>query len=419
MKKSVTSLLLNSILKIYSAYKYSRRNGLQALITLVLSKSYKSTSLSLLGLNRKDILEFYEFLDLELFGVEVSDKEVCRYTLNWFIPPCGKGSGGHLNIFRFIYFLEKQGFECRIVIVGEPKPISSELAKKQIIEWYFPVKAKVYIGTNNIPPSQSSIATSWITAYYVKSFQSTLNRVYFVQDYEPFFYALGSDYAFAEETYKFRFYGITAGDWLKNKLEKDYGMNCSSFSFSYDKEIYRPSKQITNNQTNCFFYARPPTDRRGFQLGILTLQQLCAKNPDLNIIFAGWDASDFKIPFKHTNAGTMPIYKLPELYAQCSVALVLSFTNLSLLPLELMACGVPIVSNRGDNVEWLLTDFNSILTDATPLALCNALHKILTDPTESNRLKEGGFSTAATSNWEHEACKVGKYLQDLPSNFST
>ena len=40
-------------------------------------------------------------------------------TLNWIIPPFGKGSGGHLNIFRYIKYLEQLGYFNRIYIFGQ------------------------------------------------------------------------------------------------------------------------------------------------------------------------------------------------------------------------------------------------------------------------------------------------------------
>ena len=59
---------------------------------------------------------------------------------------------------------------------------------------------------------------------------------------------MGSKYIFAEETYRFNFIGITAGDWLKEKLEKEYGMISTAFKFSYDKELHYPIKKIKQNK---------------------------------------------------------------------------------------------------------------------------------------------------------------------------
>ena len=80
------------------------------------------------------------------------------------------------------------------------------------------------------------------------------------------FYPMGSEYLLAENTYRFGFRGITAGTWLKGKLESEFGMKCEAFSFSYDREIYRPQEKKTQG-CRVFFYARPITPRRAWELG--------------------------------------------------------------------------------------------------------------------------------------------------------
>lgn len=70
-----------------------------------------------------------------------------------------------------------------------------------------------------------------------------MSKFYFVQDYEPFFFPHGSYYELAKNTYKFGFRGITAGDWIKDKLIADFGMKADSFGFSYDKDMYVPLKK--------------------------------------------------------------------------------------------------------------------------------------------------------------------------------
>ena len=43
-------------------------------------------------------------------------KEDETILLNWVIPEMGKGSGGHINIFRFISNLENMGFNSRLYL---------------------------------------------------------------------------------------------------------------------------------------------------------------------------------------------------------------------------------------------------------------------------------------------------------------
>lgn len=402
--------------RIRTVIRYYRDHGLRATLSLIW-QTYRHPPIksSFTGslFPKKRVIEFYDFVRSRPVGRPISIDTVQRTTINWVVPPWGFGSGGHLNIFRFVHYLEQEGFNCRIVIVGDPQPISAEEAHKQINSWFFPLKGDVYLGTSEAPSAHITIATSWQTAYYVRGFQSTIHKCYFVQDFEPYFYAVGAEYAWAEETYRFGFFGITAGTWLKDKLAAEYGMRTEAFSFSYDRDLYVQRKRREPEIRRIFFYARPPTERRAFQLGILVLDEVTRRMPDVKVIFAGWDISDYHIPFEHLNAGVLGLQELPDLYSQCDVALVLSFTNLSLLPLELMACGTPVVSNRAPCTEWLLNKDNSLLAAPTVEALAEALCTVLTTPDEMARLRSGGFATAACTEWKSEANKVADILRYL------
>jgi glycosyltransferase involved in cell wall biosynthesis len=168
-----------------------------------------------------------------------------------------------------------------------------------------------------------------------------------------------------------------------------------------------------------FFYARPPTPRRAFELGLLVLEEVVRRVRDVEVVFAGWDISDYSVPFKHSDAGLLSLNELPDLYSQCDVALVLSLSNLSLLPLELMACGTPVVSNQSPSTEWLLNKNNARLAPTTVDDLADAVCAVLNDPTEANRLREGGFATVAATDWHSEARKMADILRGLDTTINS
>jgi O-antigen biosynthesis protein len=360
-----------------------------------------------------DVFEHYEFLTRDFFGDKYLPGIHNVRVINWVIPDVGIGSGGHLNIFRLIMHLEQCGYVCRIIIVGGSQFASGENARATIREHFFPINAEVSIGEASLQPAQFTIATSWITAYSVRNFQGAGNRCYFVQDFEPFFYAHGSDYYFAEETYRMGFFCITAGQWLANKLSKEFGMKTFAMGFSYDHDLYFPRPRKDPQKKRAFFYARPVTFRRGFELGLLALNMVAQQYPDVEFVLAGWDISEYRIPFRHINAGNVAVKDLPDLYSQCDVALVVSLTNLSLLPLELMACGCPVVSNKGDNVEWLLNDQNSVLAETTPEALCEAIVSVLNNDHMRENLISQGLDFAASTSWSTEAKKIADVLNEM------
>lgn len=359
----------------------------------------------------RDVFKAY---DMVLSGpIEPTPGARVPRSMNWIIPGFSIGSGGHLNIFRMVAMLEAQGYVCRIFISDLTVFNSAEQARDLINAHFVKLAADVDIGVTAMPPCDYIVATGWDTAYWARAFTGARHYLYFVQDFEPYFFARGSDYAFAEQTYRLGFTGLTAGQWLAGKLRRDFGMPTRAFSFSFDKERYRPLPRRPGPR-RIFFYARHVTVRRGFELGLLALELLSQRLPDVEFLLAGWDSSGFRIPFPYLNAGVVALDDLPDMYSQCDVALVLSFTNLSLLPLELMACGCPVVSNRGPNVEWLLTDgVDARLSDPTPAALAQALFDVLEDAGLRQRLVQGGLARAAASDWEEEGRKVAAFLAEL------
>ncbi|EHK66883.1 glycosyltransferase family 4 protein [Achromobacter arsenitoxydans] len=391
-----------------TAIRYGREHGPIALLQLIRQMLRKQAIFA-----KSDIVNGYGFIREQRIGQPIDAQGVAPQTINWFIPPVGRGSGGHLNIFRFVRFLEQQGFDCRIVVSGDFPGLTGETVESEIRSWFFPLKARAYVGSKNAPPAHITIATAWQTAYDVRNFQSTVHKCYFVQDFEPWFYASGSASSFAEETYRFGFVGITAGTWLAEMLAAQYGMTTHALSFSYDRELYRPLARKDPEKRRVFFYARPNTPRRSFELGMLVLDEVARRLPGTTIAFAGADLSGFEIPFEHTDHGIMDLHELPELYSQCDVALVLSFSNLSLLPLELMACGVPVVSNRAPYTEWLLTDENSRLEPPTLPALADAICHLLSNPEDAEKLRQAGLKTAHGTDWEVEGRRLGAALRSL------
>ena len=361
--------------------------------------------------NRIDICSSYEFV---MNGAETSFSQEDylkhkdgRIILNWVIPEPGIGGGGHINIFRFVTGLQKLGIHNRIYLMYAGRFISDKMCE-QFLENYYEIDCsdiEVHIHLSDMEYAHGVVATSWQTAYAVKRFHNTISKFYFVQDYEPLFFPVGSEYTFAENTYRFGFRGITAGDWLKDKLHEEFGMITDSFSFSYDKELYTPGKK-RDKRNRVFFYARPYTARRAFEFGVIALTEVAKCVPELEVVFAGEDISQYKIDFKHINAGVVALSELSDLYAQCDMCLVFSNTNLSLLPLEVMASNSVAVCTKGANSEWLVNDENAIMVDFEVNDVVEKIVYYLEHKDELEQKRENGLKFAVTTSWDIEVQKV-------------
>jgi len=78
-----------------------------------------------------------------------------------------------------------------------------------------------------------------------------------------------------------------------------------------------------------------------------------------------------------------------------------------------MACGCPVVSNKGKNVEWLLSDSNSILAEPTVENLSQAILNLLNDDEKRNKLIEDGIKYSEATSWEVEAGKMCRIIDDI------
>ena len=334
-----------------------------------------------------------------------------RLTLNWLMPPPGRGSGGHTTLFRFIKYLEDAGHTCNIYLYADvEKPAPIETIVKSMGNSFAPVKAKMQWLNEGDEFSECDglFATSWETAYPVFNSKIKARKLYFVQDFEPYFYPVGSYYSLAENTYKMGLYGVTAGNFLTTKLRRDYGMKADFFDFGADKSIYSYSNH--KKRKEIMFYVRPFTSRRGFEIGVMTLVLFHEKHPDYAINFVGADVAEYDIPFPYNNLKTLETKELNEVYGRCAAGLVLSMTNMSLLPLELLSAGTIPVVNDGENNRLVSDNPFIAYADATPTALAKKLCDVVERDDQVSYAKKAANSIPDES-WDKSGAKLVKIVE--------
>jgi glycosyltransferase involved in cell wall biosynthesis len=210
--------------------------------------------------------------------------------------------------------------------------------------------------------------------------------LYFAQDFEPAFFPWSSASVLAENTYKFGFHGLTIGKWLSQKLTHEYGMTSDYYDYAVDKKNY----SVTNvgNRNEIVFYARPPTPRRATEFGLLVLSELHRQRPDIIINLVGWDMDGYKVPFPFVNHKAVKITQLNGIYNRCSAGLVLSLTNMSLLPLELLSAGVVPVVNDADNTKEVINSPNISYVPLSPLKIVKEIIDIIDSPDHGLRAQK-------------------------------
>ena len=92
----------------------------------------------------------------------------------------------------------------------------------------------------------------------------------------------------------------------------------------------------------------------------------------------------------------MHLDELSDMYAQCDLCLVLSMTNLSLLPMEIMASNSVVVINNWPNNEWLCSEENSVMVETDPMNIAEEIKDSLTNQQGFDSKRVTGSFTGVT-----------------------
>ncbi|MCP3929794.1 MAG: glycosyltransferase family 4 protein [Bacteroidetes bacterium] len=338
----------------------------------------------------------------------------------WLVPYPLKGSGGHRTIFSHIRNLVDRGHECHVHIGDEHNRVIKADALRESIEYYFGhCPAQIHSGYQVSEHFDLAIATAWWTAEIVAREVSADNKLYFVQDFEPWFNPMGDSYIQAENSYQQGLTPLTIGRWLPHLLSDQYGSKAGFFEFTADSDVYYPVESVAKEQAVCFVY-QPEKPRRCPLIGRDTLAIVKHHCPDVTIYTYGSnDVPDFY--FDHIHLGVLSLEECNLLYNRSTVGLCLSSSNPSRVPFEMMAAGLPTVDYYGDNTIYDMPEYGVLLAERNPSSLAGAIIKILESPEQQKKMCQHGlsFMQKRHADLEFEQCAdrietilSGKLFQD-------
>jgi hypothetical protein len=272
---------------------------------------------------------------------------------------------------------------------------------KSIVRRYYGFNGIVGNVDAGMEDAHAVVATGWPTAYPVFNSRCAGKRFYFVQDFEPYFYPVGSMSFLAESTYRMGFHGITIGRCFVPKLRDEFGMVVDSFEYGCDMSQY--CRFPNAKRTGVVFYARAKTARRGCELGLMALELFAAKRPEIDIHIYGDKMG--KLPFAFMDHGRVTPNQLNEIYNQCYAGLSLSFTNVSLVAQEMLAAGcIPVVN---DTTEIRMDFENSFVRYAPPYpqSLASALEDVAMAP-DFESLSKRAVASISFTTWDEAGSKI-------------
>jgi glycosyltransferase involved in cell wall biosynthesis len=330
------------------------------------------------------------------------------------VPPFRRGSGGHGTIFKIVSRLESMGHTCSVWVddpFGTQRHEREGVLRRLMVEEFVPLEGPLFKGFDAWYGADVVMATGWQTVYPAMTLDACRARAYMVNDHEPEFYPTSIEARWAEQTYRLGLHCVSASRWLRDLLHERYGARGGYFQLGVDHSIYRPLG-IRRRPDTVVFYARQLTPRRAVGLGLLALHELRRRRPDVRVVMFG-DSRPLEPTFDYEHLGIATPSELARVYAEGTVGLCLSLTNYSIVPKEMLACGLPCVEVAGGSAE---ADFGSDgpleLADADPVALAEALERLLDDPRRWRERSEAGIEFVREHSWDLAAAQVEAELRE-------
>lgn len=313
--------------------------------------------------------EIFKLLDSFEFGDFINKKPNAINKIIMLVPVVYPNLGGVTSALRILNYLQNKG--CMVTLCVCSNSMSIQETKRNVHLCMPTYKGSV----KNIEDCMNEnydvcIATSWQTAYWAKKISGY--KVYFVQDFEPEFYEMNDYSVLARDTYSFGYHIISLGGWNVDKIKLncnyskskvdiiDFPYDPKEYSFdNRDYNLYKDKKDITIACYIRFIGRRIPYISE--YLLNNTKKYLEERGYNLKILFYGIDK---KNKFSSaTNLGKLSRNQLFELYKSCDFGMTASMSNISLVPFEMLATGLPLIEYRNGSYSYFLGEDTAILID--------------------------------------------------------
>jgi glycosyltransferase involved in cell wall biosynthesis len=343
-------------------------------------------------------------------------------TVNWFFPDIDSPFYGGINTALRIadQLADQHGVQNQFVLMAAPNTSFFQSALAAAFPRLAGSPVAFYDGSvesmeRNAPDADVSIATLWVTAYAVSRFTRTRRRAYLIQDFEPMFYPTGSLYALTEETYRLGLYGLCNTERLRDIYRSRYEGTGFSFMPAVQGDVFHAEGRRPldhDGPARVFLYARPGHWRNCWELAGPALDLVKRRfGSDVHVVTAGSWARPEDLGRGIDHRGLLDYRDTGALYRTCDAGIALTLSeHPSYLPLELLACGVPVVAFDNPAGDWIMEhERNSLRTPRTIDGIAEAVGRLVEDVALRERLSAEGLRDIAARHGDWAKALDGIY----------
>ena len=332
--------------------------------------------------------------------------------------------GGIYTILRLMAFMTaRHGVQHRLVVFDRQDaqdedlrvPISEAFPILSGIDIVLPVEGR--IAYDELPPSDISICTMWISAFAQARFNDTKAKFYMVQDYEPAFYPAGTLSALAEATYRLGYAGIVNTPGLAEAYAA-FGNPVTSFVPAVD-HVSEPSlKPSTDGRPiQIVLYGRPGTDRNAFEVIASASRRIKERyGSRVRIVSAGegWDPEDLGLNGVIENLGLLETLEdVQELYEHSDIGICFMLSkHPSYQPFEYLASGVAPICNVNPATSWWLQDEeNCLIVEPFSSSVADAAARLIDDEELRTKIVKQGQEQVLAVDWDEQFDAVWRFIK--------
>jgi glycosyltransferase involved in cell wall biosynthesis len=232
-------------------------------------------------------------------------------------------------------------------------------------------------------------------------------RAYYVQDFEPWFFASGaSERAEAMRSYT-RFADLvrlTKTPWTRDVIRKDTGADAEVVGPSVDLELFRPRARTRGGaRVVVAAMIRPASPYRQPARTLEALDDVWSRRGDrLSVVLFGSSANDpalssLRPGFPYWHAGELGARQMASLLSEVDVFVDFSaWQAMGLTALEAMASGAAVVvPATGGSGAYAHHEHNALVVDTSSREACAAaLGRLVDDPVLRSRLQAAAIEDA-------------------------
>lgn len=356
-------------------------------------------------------------------------------TVTFIITRMVRFHGGQTSILHLGTELEKLGVKVCYLSYKPQSVEEMQICAASNLEGFrgrlFPFdRYMAAIKRGKIKEPDVVVASSWDTVSFAKKFRESY-KMYFVQDYEPLFYKFGEEYLLCRNTYLQGLHMVSLGSWNKMMIERECGqlsagygaeadgqgadagketgdsMTIDTVDFPYDSTGYsrktRDFEAYANKKTVTLavylkYYGKRLPNLLPYMLQN-TADKLKKQGIELKVQYFG-EAKTFKAP-GGTNLGQLNKSELNELYSKADFGMVASMSNISLVPYEMHAAGLPVIEFSDGTYPFFFRGETALLTKIGERDIADLLLKAMKTPEILERMDAAAAEQMKNLSWEN------------------